>query len=257
MAADTFPAGVALVIGGSGGIGQAVAIELARAGADVALTYRSKHDVAARVVTEIESIGRKASMHQLVIGDASCCDSVIADVIALHGRIHTVVMGAGTLAQPVRIADMSREQWQTVIDQDLNGFHNVLQATLPHMKAAGGGSYVHLGSVGHLLWPERDVLSVAPKAAIEALISGIAREEGCHNIRANSVLVGVIEAGMFVELVRQGAFDERWIEEVRKTLAIKRWGKPEEVAHACVYLASNRAAYVTGQRIAVAGGYGV
>ena len=99
---------------------------------------------------------------------------------------------------------MTREQWQTVVDQDLNGFYNILQATLPQLKAWGGGSYVHLGSAGHLRWPERDVMSVAPKAAIEALITGIAREEGRHKIRANTVLLGVIEAGMFLELTQTG-----------------------------------------------------
>jgi 3-oxoacyl-[acyl-carrier protein] reductase len=125
------------------------------------------------------------------------------------------------------------------------------------LRGWGGGSYVHLGSAGHLSWPEGDVMSVAPKAAIEALITGIAREEGRHNIRANTVLLGVIEAGMFLELTKQGVFDETWVKEVQKALALKRWGKPEEVGHAAVFLASNRAAYVTGQRIAVAGGYGL
>jgi NAD(P)-dependent dehydrogenase (short-subunit alcohol dehydrogenase family) len=108
-----------------------------------------------------------------------------------------------------------------------------------------------------LRWPERDVMSVAPKAAIEALMTGIAREEGRHGIRANSVLVGVIEAGMFLELSRQGAFDEQWVRDVQAALAIPRWGRPEEIGHAAVYLASDEAAYVTGQRICVGGGYGL
>jgi NAD(P)-dependent dehydrogenase (short-subunit alcohol dehydrogenase family) len=152
---------------------------------------------------------------------------------------------------------MTREQWQTVVNQDLNGFYNVVRATLPRLKEWGGGSYLHLGSGGHLAWPDRDVMSVAPKAAIEALITGIAKEEGRHKIRANTVLLGVIEAGMFLELTKQGVFDANWVAEVQKKLALKRWGKPEEVAFACVFLASDKAAYVTGQRIAVAGGYGL
>jgi NAD(P)-dependent dehydrogenase (short-subunit alcohol dehydrogenase family) len=71
------------------------------------------------------------------------------------------------------------------------------------------------------------------------------------------VLLGVIEAGMFLELTKQGVFTVEWVKEVQKTLALKRWGQPEEVGHAAVFLASNKAAYVTGQRIAVAGGYGI
>ena len=89
------------------------------------------------------------------------------------------------------------------------------------------------------------------------MVRGIAREEGRHNIRANSVLVGVIEAGMFLELTKQGVFDEVWVNEVQKGLALKRWGQPQEVAQAAIFLSSNNAAYITGQQLAVAGGYGL
>src|SRR3546814_10247719 len=83
----------------------------------------------------------------------------------------------------------------------------------------------------------------------------IAKEEGRHNIRANSVLVGVIEAGMFLELTKRGVFDQAWIDETHKLLCLKRWGQPEDIGNAAVYLAT--AAYVTGQQINVSGGFGV
>lgn len=252
-----FPSGAALVIGGSGGIGRAVCHELARAGSDVALTYRGRQAVADEIVAELRSLGRRATAHQLTIGDAETVEARVAEAAREHGRLHTVVVGAGTLPKQVPLSKVEREQWRTIVDQDLNGFFNVVQATLPRLKQWGGGSYVHIGSAGHLRWPDRDGLSVVPKAAIEALVTGIAREEGRFNIRANSVLVGVVEAGQFLELTRQGAFDQRWVEAAHRNLAIKRWGKPEEVGHAVVFLASNRAAYITGQRIAVAGGYGL
>jgi NAD(P)-dependent dehydrogenase (short-subunit alcohol dehydrogenase family) len=257
MTDELFPAGAVLVVGGSGGIGQAVCLEFARAGTDVALTYHSKRENADKVAESIRALGRKVSVHQLTVGDAARVDAVVEAAAKEHGRLHTIVVGAGTLAEQVLISEMTREQWQTVVNQDLNGFYNVVQSTLPRLKAWGGGSYVHLGSAGHLQWPPRDVMSVAPKAAIEALITGIAKEEGRHNIRANTVLLGVIEAGMFLELTRQGVFDEAWVAEVQKNLALKRWGKPEEIGYAAVFLASNRAAYVTGHRIPVAGGYGL
>ena len=225
MTEQLFPAGAVLVVGGSGGVGQAVCLEFARAGSDVALTYHSKRDNAEKVAEKIRALGRKVSVHQLTIGDAAQVDAVVEAAAKEHGRLHTVVVGAGTLAEQVLISEMSRKQWQTVIDQDLNGFFNVVQATLPRLREWGGGSYVHLGSAGHLQWPPRDVMSVAPKAAIEALITGIAKEEGRYNIRANTVLLGVIEAGMFLELTKQGVFDAKWVEEVQKNLALKRWGK--------------------------------
>src|SRR5688572_2116414 len=257
MTEQLFPAGAVLVVGGSGGVGQAVCLEFARAGSDVALTYHSKRDNAEKVAEKIRALGRKVSVHQLTIGDAAQVDTVVAAAAKEHGRLHTVVVGAGTLAEQVLISEMSRKQWQTVIDQDLNGFFNVVQATLLRLREWGGGSYVHLGSAGHLQWPPRDVMSVAPKAAIEALITGIAKEEGRYNIRANTVLLGVIEAGMFLELTKQGVFDAKWVEEVQNNLALKRWGKPEEIGYAAVFLASSRAGYVTGLRIPVAGGFGL
>ncbi|HQZ81153.1 MAG TPA: SDR family NAD(P)-dependent oxidoreductase [Steroidobacteraceae bacterium] len=257
MSGDLFPQGAALVVGGSGGIGQAVCRELARAGTDVALTYHGRQSAAERLGEEIRALGRKATVHQLTIGDPDQVDAVVADAAREHRRLHTIVVGAGTLPKQVLLSQMSREQWRTVVDQDLNGFFNVVQATLPRLKEWDGGSYVHIGSSGHLRWPDRDGLSVIPKAAIEALVTGIAREEGRYGIRANSVLLGVIEAGQFLELSRQGAFDERWIKAAQANIPLKRWGRPEEVAHAVVFLASSRAAYITGQRIAVAGGYGI
>jgi 3-oxoacyl-[acyl-carrier protein] reductase len=257
MSAPLFPEGAALIIGGSGGVGQAVCREFARAGTAVALTYNKKREVAEKLAGELRALGVKASTHQLSIGDAARVEAVVAEAAAEHRRLHTIVVGAGTLATQVLLSEMTTEQWQQIIQQDLNGFFNVMRATLPRLKEWGGGSYVHLGSAGHLSWPERDGMSVAPKAAIEALITGIAREEGRHKIRANTVLLGVIEAGMFLELTRQGVFDEKWVQVVQKNLALKRWGKPEEIGYAAVFLASDRAAYVTGQRIAVAGGYGL
>jgi 3-oxoacyl-[acyl-carrier protein] reductase len=252
-----FPDGAALVIGGSGGVGQAVCREFARAGTNVAITYHKKQDVAEKLAAEVRALGARASVHQLTIGDAARVAAVVEEAARAHQRLHTIVVGAGTFAKQVLLSEMTRELWQMVMEQDVNGFFNVMQATLPRLKAWGGGSYVHLGSAGHLSWPERDGISVAPKAAIEALITGIAREEGRHKIRANTVLLGVIEAGMFLELTKQGVFDEAWVKEVHKNLALKRWGKPEEVGHAVVFLASDNALYVTGQRIAVAGGYGL
>lgn len=257
MTDRNFPDGAVLVVGGSGGVGQAVCLEFARAGTDVALTYHRKKDVAEKVAAQIQALGRKATIHQLTLADAAQVDAVVDSAAKAHGRLHTILVGAATLTTQVLISEMTREQWQTVVNQDLNGFYNVVRATLPRLKDWGGGSYLHLGSAGHLAWPDRDVMSVAPKAAIEALITGIAKEEGRHKIRANTVLLGVIEAGMFLELTRQGVFDAHWVAEVHKNLALKRWGQPEEVGHACVFLASDQAAYVTGQRIAVAGGYGL
>lgn len=256
MGEELFPAGAALIFGATGGIGQAVAREFARAGSDVAIPWRSKRDMAEALAADIGALGRKASIHGCDVTDQASLSAAIESAIAAHGRIHTVIWGAGPLVDQVHLAETTAAQWRRAIDVEVHGFFGAVQAVLPHMREQGGGSFVHLGSAGDLRWPDKDGLSVAPKAANESLVRGLAREEGRNGIRANSVLVGVIEAGMFLELSRQGVFDAAWTAEVHKNLSIKRWGQPEEIGHAAVFLASSKAAYVTGQQIAVAGGYG-
>lgn len=255
MNRELFPKGAALVFGGSGGIGQHLAKAFAAAGSDVAVVYRSKKDVAERVAGEISASGRKASTHAADVTQRAQLDAAVAAAVKAHGRIHTVAWAAGPVVEQVTLADTSAELWKKSFDIEVHGFFNAVQATLPHLRANGGGSYVHLGSAGHLWWPPKDGLSVVPKAANEALIKGIAKEEGRNNIRANSILVGVIEAGMFLELLKRGVFDQKWIDETHKLLALKRWGKPEEIGHAAVFLATN--GYVTGQQINVSGGFGI
>lgn len=255
MSKTALAQGAALVFGGSGGIGQHVALAFARAGSDIAVVYRSKQDVAQRVADDAAALGRSASVHQADVTDAAQVQAALAAAVAAHGRVHTVVWAAGPVVEQVFIGQTSADLWRKSIDIEVHGFFNAVQASLPHMRDAGGGSFVHLGSAGHLWWPPKDGLSVAPKAANEALVKGIAKEEGVHNIRANSVLVGVIEAGMFLELTKRGVFGQDWIDETQKLLALKRWGQPEEVGDAAVFLASN--GYVTGQQINVSGGFGV
>lgn len=255
MVQATFERGAVLVFGGSGGIGRVVARYFGQAGADVAIAYRSKAEVARQVADEIRQLGRKASTHAADVTDSAQVRAAVDAAVAEHGRIHTVVWAVGPVVEQVFLGETTPALWKQSIDIEVHGFFHAVQATLPHLHAHGGGSYVHLGSAGDLWFPPRDGLSVVPKAANEALCRGIAKEEGRYNIRANSVLVGVIETGMFLELSRRGVFDQRWIDETQKLLALKRWGRPEEIGSAAVFLASN--GYVTGQQINVSGGFGV
>lgn len=257
MASDLFENGATLIFGATGGIGRVVTDEFGKEGSDLAIMYRTKKGVAEELKAAAEAKGRKATVHQCDVTDHASLQSAIGTATKEHGRIHTLVWGAGPLVDQVLIAESTREQWRRAVDVEVHGFFDACQALLGHMRENGGGSIVHLGSAGDLSFPPKDYLSVSPKAANESLVKGIAREEGQNNIRANSVLIGVIEAGMFLELTKQGVFDEAWVTEVQKNLALKRWGQPEEIANAAIFLASKKAAYVTGQQIAVAGGYGL
>lgn len=251
-----FPIGTALVIGGSGGMGRAICERLAEAGSDVVLTYQHNAKVAAEVAGAVRERGCRAEVLQLTLGDEVAVSAALEE-LGSRQRLHTLVIASGSdIAQP-KIAELSLAQWKKVVDADLNGFLNLVLGVLPHMRAHGGGSLVHVSSAGLFRWPEGDVLSVAPKAAIESLIKGIAKEEGRHGIRANSVAIGVIDAGIFHRLWADGTFDEAWWQAVQGKLCLRRWGRAEEVAEAVTFLASSRAAYTTGQILAVDGGYGV
>jgi 3-oxoacyl-[acyl-carrier protein] reductase len=252
-----FPQGAAMIFGGSGGIGQGVALEFAKAGSPVAICYRSKKDVAEKTAENIRSEGVNASTHQCDVRDPAQIQNAVASAASQHGRIHTMVWGAGPLVPQLYLHQMTHEHFRNAVETEVLGFFNATKALIPHFREKGGGSFVHLGSAGHTWWPAKDGLSVAPKATNEALIRGIAKEEGKYEIRANSVLVGVIDAGMFHVLTQQGAFDETWVRETKKLLALKRWGEASDIGQAAVFFASNRARYVTGQTLSVSGGFGV
>lgn len=258
MAAEqVFPAGAVMVFGGSGGIGSEIARCFARGGSDVAVVYRSKQETAEAVAEDIRESGRAASTHAADVTDPDQIQAAVDAAIKAHGRVHTVVFGAGPVVEQLHLSEVTPELWRQSMETESSGFFNVISATLSHLRAEGGGSYVHVGSAGDVWWPVKDGLSVAPKAANEAVVRGIAKEEGAHNVRANSVLVGVIEAGMFLELTERGVFTDEWVEETQKLLALKRWGKPADIGNAAVFLASDKANYVTGQQINVSGGFGV
>lgn len=249
-----FPKGAALVLGASGGIGGKVAEVLSRDGADLALVYNRKPDAAQAVANACPT---RTTIHKCDVTVAASIKDLIDTVVSDHGRIHTLVWAAGPLVEQHLLSETPIEAWRTAFEVEVHGLFGLVSALLPHMRAHGGGSIIHLGSAGHLRWPDRDGLSVAPKAANESWLKGIAREEGRHGIRANSVLVGVIDAGMFHELMAKGAFPPTWVEETQKMLSVKRWGQPEEIGYAVSWLASARAAYVTGQQINVSGGFGL
>lgn len=253
---DAFPGGAALVFGASGGIGGKVAQVLAADGCDVALVYNRKLQAAETVANLARTSGRHATVHHADVTNAASVAALVAAAIGAHQRIHTLIWAAGPLVDQVYLGETAIEKWRHAFEVEVHGLFGAVQAVLPHMREAGG-SIIHLGSAGHLRWPEKDGLSVAPKAANESFLRGIAREEGKYGIRANSVLVGVIDAGMFHELSAQGAFPQNWIDETQKMLSIKRWGQAEEIGYAVSYLASARAAYVTGQQINVSGGFGL
>lgn len=251
-----FDRGAALVVGGSGGIGRAVAEALAEAGSAVALTYRSRPEPALELAREIEAAGGRAAAFAVDLARADSVDALVEEARAAFGAIHTVVHAAGSKIDQPYVSETREADWVATMDADANGFFRVVRASLPALRESRG-SIVLLSSAGLGRHPQGDVLSVAPKGACEALVRAVAREEGRFGVRANSVRVGIVDAGMFRELVARGELDARYLEAAKRNIALRRFADTREVVDVVLFLASERASYVTGQAISVDGGFSV
>ncbi len=250
--APFYPEGAAIVIGGSGGMGAAICARLAEHGTDVALTYRSNAAAAEAAVAAVEGAGQKAFSQALSLTDPAAVGRFVREVAEWSGSIHTLIYAVGADISMVYVNEVDRSEWLQTIDNDLNGFFHVVQAVLPYLRD-GGGSILALTSAGVLRHPPKDILSTVPKAGIEALVRGVAREEGRFGIRANSLALGVIATGLFHRLEQR--VTPAFVEAMKGNTALRRFGGPREVADAAVYLSSNAASFITGVSIPFDGGY--
>ena len=204
---DLYPDGFAFVIGGSGVVGSAICRELVNNGVHVVLTYNSNRARAEALVEALSGVRALVSCEQACIQDLATIENAVNVGIAAYSRLHYVFIATGYDIPQSPISEVTPDLWQRVMRSDAEGAFNAIHATLPHLRSGGGGSYVHISSAGLLKYPPLDILSVAPKEAVEELIKGVAKEEGVNNIRANSIAIGVIETGIFLRLKEQGVFD--------------------------------------------------
>ena len=253
MTDSNFKKGCVLIIGGSGGIGSLCAKEFANSGAKLAITYYKNEQAAIDIANEINA---DVKIYQLDNSNSKSVDSTFKNVIKDHGSINTLVNAAGFDIPQKFIGEIDVDLWKGVIDADINGFFNLIKFGLPYLRKSKG-SIVFISSAGLFKYPPGDILSVAPKATIEHVLRGIAKEEGVNGVRANSIALGIIETGIFHRLREEENtfFDDAWHEAVMNTLAIKRFGLPKEVADTAVFLASSKGGYITGHCIPVDGGY--
>jgi len=244
-----WPEGCALIVGGSGGIGAAIAREFCRAGSKVVIAYRSREE---RARTLADELGERARTVKIDLESPSTIEEALEQIGSFHSLIHV----AGARIDQPYISETRAEDYVSVLRGDAEGFFYLIEQALPRLRESGG-SIVLISSAGLQRHPPGDILSVAPKAANEALIRGIAREEGRYGVRANSVRVGIVDAGMFPELVARGELSEAYLEAAKKNIALRRFGRAEEIARAVVFLASDDASYITGQAIHLDGGYSI
>ena len=253
MIDSNFKNGCVLIVGGSGGIGSLCAKEFANAGAKVAITYYKNEKAA---IDTANDIGSDIQIYQLDNSNSKSVEETFKKAAKDHGAINTLVNAAGFDIPQKLISEIDIDLWKGVIDADINGFFNLIKYGLPYLRESKG-SIVFISSAGLFKYPPGDILSVAPKATIEHTLKGIAKEEGANGVRANSIALGIIETGIFHRLREEENtfFDDAWHEAVMNTLALKRFGFPEEVANTAVFLASSKAGYITGHCIPVDGGY--
>ena len=253
MIDQNFKNGCVLIVGGSGGIGSLCAEEFSISGAKVAITYYKNEQAAINLANEIDA---DVNIYQLDNSNSKSVEDTFEQVVKDFGSINTLVNAAGFDIPQKFISEIDIELWREVIDADINGFFNLVKFGLPYLRESQG-SMVFISSAGLFKYPPGDILSVAPKATIEHVLKGIAKEEGKNGVRANSIALGVIDTGIFHRLREENNtfFDDAWHEAVMNTLAIKRFGFPKEVADTAVFLASSKGGYITGHCIPVDGGY--
>ncbi len=237
---------IALVTGAARGIGQAIALQLAADGADLALC-----DVKAEwledTAAKVKALGRRAESYAMDVANGAAVGEAVAQVLADFGRIDVLVNNAG-ITRDTLLMRMSEEDWDAVLDINLKGAFLVTKAVVKPMMKQRSGAIVNIASVVGIMGNPGQANYTASKAGLIALTKTTAKELGSRNIRVNAVAPGFIRTAMTDKLA------EPVKEAMLKMVPLGRLGEPEDVAKAVAFLASDAAAYVNGQTLAVCGG---
>ncbi|GGV78740.1 3-oxoacyl-[acyl-carrier-protein] reductase [Streptomyces griseoloalbus] len=245
MTENTAP--VALVSGGSRGIGRAVVLRLAAEGYDVSFCYQSNEQAALELEKEAGELGHRALAVRADVTDTASVRDWVARTESDLGPIDVAVCSAGiTRDNPLVL--MSDEDWHRVLDTNLDGVYHVCRAVIFEMMKRKSGTIINISSIAGVYGNATQVNYSASKAGIIGFSKALAKEAGRYNIRANVVAPGFIETDMTAELA------EKVKKEAAKSIPLRRFGQAEEVADLVAYLASERAAYITGSVFQIDGG---
>ena len=235
---------VALVTGGSGEIGREICKVLAADGFHVLVHANSQLARAEQVVSEITTLGGSAEAMQFDVTNAEACSQVLSAWVAANKAIQVIVNNAGTNDDTV-MPGMSHQQWRSVIDVSLNGFFNVTQPLLMPMIRTRSGRIINITSVAAITGNRGQTNYAAAKSGVHGATKSLALELASRHITVNAVAPGIIASAM-----SDAVFDKAMIDQI---VPMKRAGRPEEVAYLVSFLASDKAAYISGQVLSING----
>jgi 3-oxoacyl-[acyl-carrier protein] reductase len=238
---------VAIVTGGTRGIGRAIALDLAANGADVALNFRKSANLAADLAETIQGMGRRALVVQADVSSYDDAQAMVQAVLDKFGRLDILVNNAGMNWDGV-VWKMTEEQWDRVIEVDLKGTFNYTRAVTPAFRAQGSGKIVNITSINGIRGKFGQTNYAAAKAGVIGFTKACARELGRASVNVNAVAPGLIET----EMVKEAP--ERVREMALAEIVLGRLGLPEEVAYVVTFLCTEKARHITGQVIQVDGG---
>ncbi|WP_436775171.1 SDR family NAD(P)-dependent oxidoreductase [Yinghuangia sp. YIM S09857] len=225
-------------------------------GADLALTYRSRPDTTDAIVAEAAALGWQARAWQVDLTDADAVAEFVDQAAKEFGGVHSVVYAAGPHVPMLHLSKVTPAQYRAQLDGDAAAFFNLVHPALPHLRAAAG-NLVAVTTAATSRFPVRDGLSSCTKGAVEAVVRGIAAEEGRYGVRANCVGPGMLTDGMAARLMAGGDLDRHAQRVARDNIPLRRFGTADDIAEAVCFLASERAGFISGQKLDVDGGYGV
>jgi 3-oxoacyl-[acyl-carrier protein] reductase len=240
---------VALVTGGSGGLGRVHGLVLAHGGADVALTGNRNMEKVEAVAEEIRALGRKAMAVKIDIADEGEVTKGVEQVHKELGAVDILVNNAAFgIVRAVKIMDMPKEDWDRDVNINLTGAFNCIKAVMPGMVEKNWGRIVNISSVTGTLGGFGQCSYAATKAGLIGLTKTVALEGARNNITCNVVILGVFDGGSFYDVA------EPFRERIIKRVPMRRAGDPEELSNVVAFLASDESSYVTGTQIVVSGG---